>query len=515
MKPIPTLIALTLSLAAPVHGQIAKSYHLQSTAVASSLPASNSVTDILVQRDTVWLGTDKGLSATVDGGLSFRNFGSTLPFDASGTSALTGNDRILWVATATSFTQDNQSIPQGNGLYFSVDRGQTWTHVAQPVDVGLVDTIQYGINKIKTLDITTTANNLAYDLAVTDSAVWSANFAGMLRKSTDNGTTWQRVILPPDAGADTISPNISLDFDLSPSSGRSGLRQNLNHRVFSVYAQDDTILWVGTAGGINKSTDGGISWVRFSHQNEAFPISGNFVVAINGMRVDGRTIIWAATINAEQPDEQRGVSLTSDGGATWKTTLLGEFAHNIGFKDSVAYVATDDGVFRSSDKGNSWVRNGTVNDPLSQQRFTSNALYAVASIGDTIWIAGSDGVAYTVDAGTGIFGSNWKIFRTYTPVGSSPATYSYPLPFSPNLEVVRIHYGLQGHDAPVTIRIFDFAMHPVRTLLQNAIRSSAIEHDEIWEGNDDHGRRATNGVYFYRIEIGSRSPVWGKIMIVR
>ena len=39
-------------------------------------------------------------------------------------------------------------------------------------------------------------------------------------------------------------------------------------------------VWIGTAGGINKTTDGGQSWVKFNHTNEASPISGNFVVAL-------------------------------------------------------------------------------------------------------------------------------------------------------------------------------------------------------------------------------------------
>lgn len=498
----------------PLQSQIAQTYHLATANLDASLPPSNSVSDIITERDTMWFGTDKGLSLSVDAGTSFRNFGGIPPFDSKGTSALTMNDRIIWVAVASSFTQDNQSIPQGNGLDFSTDRGVTWTYVPQPVDTGLVDTIQYGINRIKTLDITTTANNITYDLAVTDSVVWAANFAGMLRKSTDFGATWQRVVLPPDT-LDSISPTDTLDFDLTPSGGKLNLRQNLNHRVFSVYASDVSTIWVGTAGGINRSTDGGISWRKFSHQNQTNPISGNFVVAINVQRMGSNQIIWAATINAERSDEQRGVSYSSDQGNTWKTTLLGEFAHNIAFQDSVVYVATDDGLFRSSDLGNSWIRSGTISDPSTLERFSSNQIYAVAVQGDTIWTAGPDGIAYTLDSPSSPFGYAWRIFRTYVPVQTTAKTYSYPLPFSPNQEVVRIHYGLRGHDAPVTIRIFDFAMYPVKTLLRNAVRSASMEYDETWDGRDDRQRRVANGTYFYSVQIGGLDATWGKILVIQ
>ncbi len=493
--------------------QIVRTYHLSASPSASPLPASNSVSDIVAFRDTIWFGTDKGLSRTMDGGLSFSNFGGTTPFDYNGTSALAINDRIIWVAIASSYPQD-PSLPQGEGLDFSVDRGQTWTHIPQPVDSGLVDTLQYGNNRIPTLDITTRVQNLTYDIALTDSAVWIASFAGMIRKSTDDGATWQRVILPPDT-LNSISPNDTLNFDLSPSGGRLKLQANLNHEGFSVYASDDTTIWVGTAGGINKSTDGGISWVKFNHQNQINPISGNFVVAINGHRVRGNLIVWAATVNAEGIDERRGVSFSTDGGANWQTTLLGEFAHNIGFQDSIVYVATDNGLFRSSDLGTTWVRSGAIFDPTTQQRFASNQIYAVAPQGDTIWTAGADGIAYTIDSPTSPFGSVWRVFRTYVPVAAGPKTYSYPLPFSPNQEVVRLHYGLQGLDAPVTIRIFDFAMHPVRTLIRNAPRSGSTDHDEIWDGRDGRGRVVANGTYFYSVVIGSDSPSWGKILVIQ
>ena len=509
---IPTCVFF---IASPLLAQIAKTYRLQASGATSTLPPSNSASDILIERDTVWLGTDKGLSQTIDGGQSFHNFANTSPFDSKGTSALAMNDKIIWVAIATSFTQDNQSIPQGSGLDFSTDRGATWNYIPQPIDTGLVDTIQYGVNKIKTLDVTTTANNITYDLAVTNSAVWAASFAGMLRKSTDNGATWQRVVLPPDTGYDFISPNETLDFDLSPASGKAGLRQNLNHRVFSVYSSNDSTLWVGTAGGINKSTDGGISWRKFSHQNQVQPISGNFVVAIIEQHVGSSRIIWAATVNAEQSDEQRGVSYSVDQGATWKTTLLGEFAHNIASRDSLVYVATDDGLFRTSDYGNTWIKSGSIRDQLNLQEFISSQIYAVATEGDTVWAAGPEGIAYTLDSPSQQFGASWHVFRTYEPVGISSKTYSYPLPFSPNQGSVRIHYSLRGRDAPVTIRIFDFSMHPVKTLLQNATRSAAIEQDEVWNGFDDHNRRVANGVYFYSVTIGGADPAWGKILVIQ
>jgi hypothetical protein len=110
-------MVLLLVVQVRLEGQLAKSYRLDHNGAVGSLPASNSVSDIFVERDTVWLGTDKGLSQTADRGITFKNYGGVTPFNTNGISAIAINDGIIWVATATSFTQDNQSIPQGDGLH--------------------------------------------------------------------------------------------------------------------------------------------------------------------------------------------------------------------------------------------------------------------------------------------------------------------------------------------------------------------------------------------------------------
>ncbi len=135
------------------------------------------------------------------------------------------------------------------------------------------------LNEIRALPVTVAIQNLAYDIAFTPNTIWIATFAGGLRKSTDNGQTWKRVLLPPD-NLNSISPTDTLDFCLSPVNGNFCGEGNLNHRVFSVISTNDSTLYVGTANGINKSTNGGISWTKFNAQNQPQPISGNFITAL-------------------------------------------------------------------------------------------------------------------------------------------------------------------------------------------------------------------------------------------
>lgn len=522
MRRIQLIALCTFALLMAAQAQPANSY--SSTLMQlSSLPQSNSVDKIVPRGDTIWVGSGTGLSYTTDAGKSWRLFTATETFDGKSVTAIAIRGNTIWVASEYSVNQDNQSYPTGGGLRYSTDRGSTWTFLPQPVDTGKVDTLIYGRNKIPALAITVPEQNVTYDMALTSNAVWTANWAGMLRKSTNQGKTWERIVLPPD-NLNQISPTDSLHFSMSGVDkyfsgdtlyNKDTLHASLNYSVFSVFAADDSTIWVGTANGINKSADGGISWRKFNHQNQLKPISGNFVVCITEQRWNSNKFIWAATSNAADPDEKRGVSFSSDGGETWGTALLGEFAHNIAVRDSIVYVAADGGLYRSADFGQSWTRSGTIADPTNLQRFASPRVTGTAAKGDTVWVGGDDGLAYTIDSPAQSFGSSWRVLRTYVPVQASGKTYSYPLPFSPASEVVRIHYSTSGKTVPVTIRIFDFAMAPVKTLLRGATRVGSVEHDEIWDGRDDRGRRVSNGVYFYRVEIQESDPQWGKIFVLQ
>ncbi|MGA7160570.1 MAG: FlgD immunoglobulin-like domain containing protein [Bacteroidota bacterium] len=522
MKPNLTLSIILLSgffSAVIADGQVLResSYKLERTTSTSSsvTPLSNSVTDILISGTTIWFGTGKGLSRSTDGGVTWKNYYNTQEFGLEAVSAIAIHNSEVWVATAHDTTVDGSSLQVGSGLRYSSDWGETWSIIPQPRDYQNIDTLIYGTNRLLALGVTTNVNNITFDIAATDSAVWIVSYAGMARKSTDKGKTWQVVIIPPD-NLDKISPTDSLSFDVSPVSGSFGLTGNLNHRAFSAYAENWSTIWIGTAGGINRTTDGGQSWVKYDHTNEASPISGNFVVALHQQNFAGHAIMWAATINADGPTEQRGVSFSADSGQTWKTTLIGEFCHNIGFKDSIIYAVTDDGIYRSADIGTTWSQPGTIYDNSTNQQIAfQSQFYAVDVLGENVWFGGGDGAAYTEDDTVHLFGSSWHILHAAQPLSSNQSTYAYPNPFSPTNEIVRLHYSVDKSTASVTIRIFDFGMNLVRTVISDANRNGIAEHDEVWDGKNDKGRQVSNGPYFYQVVIGNEKPIWGKILVLQ
>jgi hypothetical protein len=336
----------------------------------------------------------------------------------------------------------------------------------------------------------------------------------MARVSTDTGKSWQRVILPPD-NLTSIGPNDSLVFDLSPSGGALGLQNNYNHRVFSVYAETDSIIWIGSAGGINKTTDRGSSWTKFSKQTQINPISGNFIVAIGGQKGSKNTI-WAATINANDNTEKRGVSFTQDGGTSWKQVLLGEFPHNFGFKGDTVYVPTDNGAFRSTDFGVSWTQTGSIYDHVTRQRYTQTKFFSAGAYGDTVWFGGGDGLVKSIDNIGSPFGAKWNILHASVSPATASETYAYPNPFAPDDEIVRIHYSTgKAGAANVSIRIFDFGMNLVKTVVSSVPREPGREHDEIWNGRDEQNIFVSNGIYFYQLAVDNDEPRWGKILVIK
>jgi hypothetical protein len=479
----------------------------------SPRPSSNSISQILISGNVVYLGTEKGLNLTADGGMTFKtDFGANGP-TGIGISAIAVKGDTLIVAASTTFEQSGTSYPEGAGLFVSTDKGNSWSLKPQSIDSLYDSTVTYGSNRLKALPITTRVNNVTYSLAFYKGFLYSANFAGGLRRTSDLGKTWQRVTLPPDY-LNYISPDSVYNFQLSPVAGAITYESNLNHRVFSLYSDGDSALYVGTADGINKTTDSGLTWKKFNHQNQMSPISGNFVVSITGNDLSGKHYIWAATVNANDPSEQEGISYTADGGLSWQYVLTGHFFHSLAFNGKILYAASDDGLYRSSDFGKTYQVITTILDPITRQSILTNTYYAVAVENDTVWVGTSDGTAIGIDNGAGFDFNSWRVARAYQPATSSSQTYFYPNPFSPKIDIGRIHYTVTEASAIVTIRIYDFSMHVIRTIIQNATRTHG-DQDEIWNGLDESGRTVDNGVYFYSIQINGGKLIWGKILVVR
>lgn len=494
--------------------------------VTANTPASNTIEHVHIDDNgTIWLGTSRGLSKSTDNGSSWTNYYQTQDFGIKKVSKAGSHNGVIWAGLWDFVELFGESQVEGAGLRYSTDNGQTWNIIQQPVDSQNDLTVTYGINTLNALPITVAVNNMTYDIGFTSDAIWIATFAGGLRKSTDMGQTWHRVVLPPDY-LDSIHPNDTLNFDLSPSAGALGFEENLNHRVFSIHVVNDNLMYAGTAAGINKSTDGGISWQKFNHQNQDQSISGNFIVELDYDYYSNT--IWAATWKAVDLSEYWAVSASSNGGESWKTFLPNERVHDFGFKYSYSgeslagsevFAATENGVFRTSNNGTTWIANPKPIDDqtgasLLTSSFRSVETKYLSDFTTDIWLGSLRGLAKLNETRNEFWSGKWTVYIASQELSEEIKAFAFPNPFAPDRSKVTIQYTIGNNDADVTIRIFDFGMNLVRTVIQNAPRFGGIEQRELWDGRDQNGNLVPNGVYFYRIDHGSDEPLYGKIMVL-
>ena len=313
------LILLAATFLYPRHSysqtKFPRQFSLSSVAsTSSSLPPSNSVSLITLQDSSIlWIGTSKGIARSTNFGTSWVSYRTDPAFANEGIFSVATFQNNIWASTGYEKTVTDGTVQTGSGYAYTLNGGDTWQHVKQTLDGRGDSIISYGINdSIWILPVVVPEQNVTFDIALTQNAVWIASWASGLRKSTNLGASWERILLPSDDRS-SIKPTDTL-WTYLPSDSlklhrryfRFDPRRNNNFLAFGVHAVDADTIWCGTAGGVNKSTDGGVSWIRYSHQNQAAPIIGNWVIAIAEQHFQGRSRIWTTNWRAQDPDEDFG-----------------------------------------------------------------------------------------------------------------------------------------------------------------------------------------------------------------
>ena len=510
--------------------------------------SSNVIAEIRTMGDSLtWFGTGQGLALhdghriyayqTSADSLSDGQSTNLVPPGGIPAIAVMGDTMVV------AYSGDNGSIQIGYGLTLTYNAqdtlGITWTYLKQPVD-NAADTLKpFGEGYYRQLPVTVPEANVTYDADLSGDFLWTASWAGGLRRYHLTKQVWENVPMPMD---DQDSLSLCEGFDETTSDGKPVLPDyylnprdpgdggNHNHKAFSVIAYGDTV-WVGTANGINKGiliseiniadfeNLDCIEWEHYSYPDDG--LAGNFVVGLAKQLWKGQTTIWAASLYAETPGEKRGLSYTRDEGVSWKTALLGERVYNVTTKDSLVFAASSSGLWKSLD-GENWALYSAAIDTrfMAQQQLLTNIVYtSTLDERDTIpklWIGTPDGVALSTD----IHGSSWSIFQTEY---DTTDVYAYPNPFSPMSHnqldgdgYIRFHTG-PIYNTRILLDIFNFGMEKVYSeeFDLNQIRGSVK-----WNGRSQMGNLVSNGVYFARINFAyspNNSPkdFWTKIIVVK
>lgn len=496
----------------------------------------NGVSNILGSGDTLWISPS--LNFNVNNNIDW--------FQPSGIDSITnGEGRVFSMditgsrfAVGLGFNIDlaGEAISSGFGFYFSSDLGQTWDFSDFPLDDSPSDncdddsvpytgdcdiSFTYGGEQYFRIRNTVRQQSPPFDIQVNSNIIFSAVWGSGLIRSLDNGTTWERLILPP-SNVSMLTPDDTYFWASSyqgSTINRYDARTDLNLLGFGLHLDSNDNVWFGSANGINISDDAlsapsdSISWKHINFDNSSNGLLGNWVIEVEEDPATGKIWMTNWVIEAEI-GERFGIVATSDNGDTFEQHLVGEKINSIGFKDGAILAAGDNGLFISTNGGNSWTKFPQIRSANSFLKRDAEFL-SVSSTANRLWIGTTDGLISTDN-----LGQNWEITRVNFPLSGGNAfdpdaktvdTYAYPNPFSPAIhEVARIKYELK-ESGSVNVRIFDFGMNLVREL-ENETYSTGT-YEVTWDGVDNTGKKVANAPYIYIIEMPDRT-IHGKILVV-
>lgn len=175
-----------------------------------------------------------GLWRSRNGGLSWQPVFDKQPVQAIGAVAIDArNQDVVWVGTGEGNPRNSASV--GNGLYKSIDGGETWRHL------GLADS-----ERIHRIALDPTDADTAWVAAL--GKLWGPGEERGVFKTQDGGKTWRKVLyVDPDTGC--------ADLALDPRNPRKLFAAMWQHR-----RQPWTFTSGGKGSGLYMSWDGGESW---------------------------------------------------------------------------------------------------------------------------------------------------------------------------------------------------------------------------------------------------------------
>jgi photosystem II stability/assembly factor-like uncharacterized protein len=271
---------------------------------------------------------------------------------------------IKGMATATNRDENPEIafITYGAGAYFSHDQGNTWS----------INNI--GLNTTRLMDI---AYSPSYK---SDSTVFSAS-SGRLLKSVNGGRTWNQIILKEDLsfwdGVNNFLQRIIKRFEKTVGSpgflSDRFLEKPKERRPYPTritlspsYAKDGTIFFGTRWHGVYKSTDGGNTCY-----SSGLELGRVMSISVSPSYVKDQTV-FANSLG-------RGVYKTEDGGKSWRAVNSGLprayaqeqpddivspwkeikllLSPDYG-KDKIVFSGSPEGLFKSNDGGENWVRVG-------------------------------------------------------------------------------------------------------------------------------------------------------------
>jgi len=249
---------------------------------------SAAVAGIPSDRDTYYFGsTGGGVWKTSNAGVSWDNVSDGYFGGSIGAVAVSEWDpNVIYVGTGEKTVRGN--VSPGNGVWKSVDAGETWQHA------GLEDSQHISRIRIHPRD-----PDVAY--AAVMGHLFGPNEQRGVYRTTDGGANWEQVkFVSDEVGA--------VDLSMDPNNPRI-----LYASFWRVKRTPYSLESGGPGSGLFKSVDGGDSWVE---------LTGNAGLPTGTLGIIGVTVspTNSSNVYAIIEAEDGGVFRSRDGGKTWEKT---------------------------------------------------------------------------------------------------------------------------------------------------------------------------------------------------
>jgi len=273
--------------------------NIGSAAMSGRVAAIDAVHEKVANGDrlTVFIGAASGgVWKSVNGGTTYKPVFDKQAVQSIGAVTIDPkNPKVVWVGTGEAWTRNSVSI--GDGVYKSVDGGETWTNT------GLGET-----ERIVKILVDPTATDTVY--ACAPGKLWSDSDERGVYKTTDGGKSWTKVL--KGANASTGCSMISMD-QKSPSTLYAGM-WDFRRRGWTFRSGGEGPD-AASGSGLFKSTDGGATWSPLDDQTaKGLPTKPWGRVAVAS--APGKPSVVYALIEAAVP--KNGLYRSDDGGATWQ-----------------------------------------------------------------------------------------------------------------------------------------------------------------------------------------------------
>jgi len=372
-------------------------------------------------------------------------------------------------------------------------------------------------------------------IAVKDNIIYTCGYMQGLATSTNDGESWQYISNSMiDRYVRSVAANNSCVFVSTYNKGllkttnngidwipcNNGTDSTENTKV--LYAYDDVLFASDYDNSYSyRSTNNGANWTGF-----ASPIIIQTMARIGDVFLAGNSSM-----------EGGGMISSTDKGFSWSFLNQNFLPRSIVAKDSVFYLFSWNGYYKSTNLGLNWV-------PFTSDLTEANKIYLIGNkfvcISDTSvytssnngvnWISKSQGLPYFEDLGTIISkGANvflttthrgvWKIsLSDLLPVVNTsseiPSEFSlsqnYPNPFNPTTKVrfaISLCHSCGGRNPHVIIKVFDIMGKEVQTLVNERLQPGTYE-------TSFDGSKLTSGVYFYKLITGTFTET-KKMLLIR